>query len=52
MIQHAVIKISLKMELPNLALASITMSRWGRFTSQLMGIEFQHALLKEHSKKR
>jgi hypothetical protein len=41
--QHAVMQISLKMELPKLVLASITMSRGGRLRFQLIEMVFQYA---------
>jgi hypothetical protein len=52
MTQQAMMQISLKMLLSKFVLASMTMSKCGRFRFQLIGIVFQQALLKGHSKKR
>ena len=52
MIQHAMIKISLKIGLPKNVLASITISKGGIFVFQHMGMVFQQAVLKWNSKNR
>jgi hypothetical protein len=50
--QQAVMKISLKMELPKLILATMTISSGDRFKFQFIGMLSQHSLLKGHSKNR
>jgi hypothetical protein len=52
MIQHAMIKISLKIGLPKDVPASMTISKGGIFVFQHMGMVFQQAILKGHSKNR
>ena len=51
MTQHAMIMICLKMDLSKMVLAEITMSRGCGARFSWIEMEFQHAVLKGHSKK-